>query len=154
MALLPGMEDPCIERGRAVAAHIAAGPRGGLAVVSTYLRDGEGWSAANTATAWRVLEALASVQGPVLWAGDFNMTVQELLKPGFIQRAGLYVVAAGKPTCKAGGGREIDYFLVNQQLLTLLRGVEVQDGPFYPQPCAAQHPGRDASVACQGLGAA
>ena len=71
------LERGCVlEEGRSVVAAIPAFVRGGVVVVSTYLRHSEGWTEANLQSVQRVAEFLGGSKQSWIWGGDFNMGPQ------------------------------------------------------------------------------
>eukprot|EP00974_Lingulodinium_polyedra_P039540 3792268-Lingulodinium_polyedra.AAC.1 len=90
-----------IEKARSVAGYTAGLARGGVTLVTSYIRDSEGLSADNMASIWKVMECLAAVKGNWLWAGDFNMEPQELNATGLLHSmgGGGIAIAPNSATC-------------------------------------------------------
>ena len=71
----PGRPDPVMEEGRMVGGHFHYGVTGGIVMISVYLRTGEGMSAANLASVWRLCEYLMELNSRgYAWmvGGDFQ----------------------------------------------------------------------------------
>ena len=66
----PGRDDPELVPGRLLAAHVRAGPGGGVVVISVYLHDSVGLSAVNLAIFWELIQGPTDVVlGPVGQSG-------------------------------------------------------------------------------------
>ena len=89
-------------RSRAVAGVITLAGCPPFAVVSSYLRSGEGLSKANAAILAEIGKALQVMNIPFIWGGDFNMPPETLAASEVHTRTRAAIVAAtgGAVTCR------------------------------------------------------
>ena len=117
-----------IEEGRAVSGYIPSFRRGGLTVVSCYLRHSVGWDADNAATCRAVAQHLGGCPGEWIWGGDFNMEPSTLNHEGWLHKMGAVVAAPTRPTCWASDeGSKIDYFVFSSELAHSIPEVTVME---------------------------
>ena len=104
--------------------------RGGLHLISVYLRDSEGLSQANLDILHSVAATISELQGPWLIAGDFNLEPSLLRQSGWLQLVKGVVHAPPNPTC---GLKTYDYFVSSDSLAYAVVGVaNVIDEGSYP----------------------
>ena len=94
--------------------------RGGIHLISIYLRDAEGLSQANLDILHCVAAAIAELQGPWLIAGDFNLEPCLLRQSGWLQLVSGVVHAPLQPTC---GLKTYDFFVSSRSLAFAVVGV-------------------------------
>ena len=94
--------------------------RGGLHLVSVYLRDSEGLSQANLDILHHVAAAISGLQGPWLIAGDFNIEPNLIRQSGWLQLVRGVVHAPAQLTC---GLKRFDYFISSENLACAVVGV-------------------------------
>ena len=94
--------------------------RGGIHLISVYLRDTEGLSQANLDILHSVAAAISELQGPWLIAGDFNLEPALLRQSGWLQLVKGVVHAPPNPTC---GLKTYDYFVSSDSLAFAVVGI-------------------------------
>jgi ribonuclease HI len=99
--------------------------RGGVVLASVYLWHSEGLTDRNLALLYAAGDAVIAHGGPWVLAGDFNMTPEELaVADTWLRRVGGRVFAPALPTCRSsGGGRAIDFFIVDQRIAHAVESV-------------------------------
>ena len=96
--------------------------KGGLHCGSIYPIVSEGMSATNCDLLQAVVEDLASLRGPWLVGGDWNMPPDVLVASGWPQFVNGVIVAPPTPTCR---GNTNDYFVVSAELAHAVGGAAV-----------------------------
>ena len=94
--------------------------RGGIHIVSIYLKHTEELSPDNLAILDAAAQLIDSLRGPWLLAGDFNMEPATLQAGGFLDLVHGQVFAPSQPTCKQ---RCYDYFVVSSCLAPFVHSV-------------------------------
>ena len=99
-------------------------------MITSYLRHSEERSEANLASMAKVAAILAAINGPWIWAGDFNMSHGVLSEGGWIATLGGAILATEKPSFVGSGSASfIDYFVVPRDLIPRCQlGAQVIDG--------------------------
>ncbi len=133
---MPRVGSHVITPGRAVAALLEAPGYRPCTVVSIYLEDGAGLSAANLAHLEAVGNCIAA-QGddmPFVAGGDMQMDPSVLAAAGFATRTNSVMVASRDPrgTCRTSRtATELDYFFVHEDMAKGLKSVRaVNDNPI------------------------
>ena len=104
--------------------------RGGLHLISIYLRHSEGLSLANLDIVHSVAAAISDLKGPWLVAGDFNLEPSLLRQSGWMQLVKGVVHAPAQPTC---GLKTYDFFVSSASLAFAVAGVaNVVDAGAHP----------------------
>ena len=104
--------------------------RGGLHLISIYLRHSEGLSPANLDILHSVAAAISALKGPWLVAGDFNLEPSLLRQSGWMQLVKGVVHAPAQPTC---GLKTYDFFVSSASLAFAVAGVaNVVDAGGHP----------------------
>ena len=118
---------------RVAHAWIAAVCKGGVHVISVYLRHSEGLSQENITILDAVACFIDTLRGPWLITGDFNMEPDVLRSSGWTQVIGGQLHVAEQGTCN---DRKYDYFVVDQALSPYVRSVRRLDyhacNPHFP----------------------
>ena len=112
--------DPEADISRFCVRWLGAVCRGGIHLISVYLRDSEGLSQANFDILHSVAAAIAELQGPWLLAGDFNVEPSLLRQSGWLQLDKGVVHAPTQPTC---GLKTYDFFISSESLAFAVVGV-------------------------------
>ena len=104
--------------GRAAGARIHGLIKGGVLVLSVYLKSGEPpTSALNWATLVKVAEAVNTARLPFIIGGDWQCTPAELRASKWLDMIAGNMVASTEATCVTDrSAREIDYFIVSAGL--------------------------------------
>ena len=132
----PGTSDGQIVRGRATGIWVGGVMRGGLYVASVYMFVNRGLRYGtspcenpNWTLLLELLVALRRTRGPWIIGGDWNMSPEELMASGWLEKAGGAVVASQEATCDAADeGTRIDFFVVAKELLPYVEAVSVVYG--------------------------
>jgi len=112
------------------AAWVGAIVKGGVHCFSLYLKDGDGMGDTNTAILTQLAAAIASVKGPWVVGGDWNMTPQDLLNSNWPSIVKGHVHAPALPTCNDS---TYDFFVVSNELNGAVKGVvRLSDGGCKP----------------------
>ena len=102
--------------GRATAAKLCMGPKGGMVVISVYLIDSIGPVEENWQSLLRVAEFISSLEVPWICGADWNCSSVALAESGWLQLVGGCVLAGPDSigTCRTRSGwySNIDYFVV------------------------------------------
>ena len=86
-------------RHRMTVSWINAYMRGGLYVVSVWLRDSEGLSPGNLDLLQLLARVLINLKGPWVVAADWNITPEVLVKAAWLRMVGGHIHANSAPTC-------------------------------------------------------
>ena len=128
--------------GRIVARHIHGFLPGGILAICVYMHLPRGSAQLHTETVQRLGAFLARMDRPFIVAGDWNCTPSYVADMGLPARLQATVVHAAQPTCHTPTVRGItsrclDFFLLSDVLLPLIRRVDVRDFNARPH-CAVQ----------------
>eukprot|EP00973_Karenia_brevis_P025544 3525646-Karenia_brevis.AAC.1 len=135
--------------GRATAARVSMGPKGGMVLISAYLQDTIGPVGENWVLLLRVAELIHSLGTPWAVGADWNCSPDELEASGWLGMIGgsIMSVSSGIGTCRTKTGRytNLDYFVVPVYSAPMysMRGV-VRDAGIKPhrpvQMAMSSHP--------------
>ena len=104
--------------------------RGGLFILSIWLRDSEGLSPENLDILQHAVEVLASLRGPWVIGGDWNMNPQVLAASGWLALVDGVIHAPEQPTCN---NNTYDYYVVSKAFSSAVAGVlQVEDAGLQP----------------------
>jgi hypothetical protein len=104
--------------------------KGGVHFFSVYLKDGEGMSDTNAAILTQLAMAVASVRGPWIAGGDWNMTPATLAASNWPTIARGRIHAPALPTCN---DKTYDYFVTSADISDAVSGVvRINDGGCSP----------------------
>ena len=128
-------------------AHVSAVVRGGVHCGSIYLKFGEGLSIENMEILQQAEKAISHLRGPWVFAGDWNITPQMLVRSGWLKAVGGTVVAPVNPTCH---NAIYDFFVVSDGLVPAVEGVmRIEDAglsPHWPSRLLLRADGRRPKV--------
>ncbi len=114
--------------------------RGGVHLGCVYIRTSEGMSGANGDILQQVAEDLATIRGPWILAGDFNMTAADLEASGWLSLVGGVAIVPPSPSCN---GDNIDFFVVSESMSHAAIGAAVIEGRCGIQPALGCAPLRN-----------
>ena len=114
--------------GRAAFGHVAVLVKGGFALASVYLVTTTGFGPENLGILRDLGVALLDCGLPFVIGGDFEVDPRVLMETGWLAAISATIIAPKELTCTAGEGATIDYFVVSDQLVPKVRGVDVLFG--------------------------
>ena len=128
--------------GRVLARHIHGFLPGGLLAVCVYVPVLRGTTQLHVEAAQRLGAFLARVDRPFIVAGDWNCVPSHVADLGLPARLQATLVHTALPTChaptvKGTTSRCLDYFLISDVLLPVIRNVQVRGLGARPH-CAVQ----------------
>ena len=108
--------------------------RGGIHVISLYLKDSEGLSEYNLRVLQEAAVLALTLGTPWIMAGDWNITPEQLQAANWLGVAKGTVFATELPTCHCS---TYDYFVVSHNLAHAVVGVQrIDDAGLHPHhPC-------------------
>jgi hypothetical protein len=111
---LPRRREPCSELdGRIQARWVGAVCKGGIHLISAYFHTGEGLSQRNLDMMHHVARLIASLRGPWVIGGDFNLPPDVVRSCGWLSLVAGVIAAPGEATCNE---QTYDYFIVSETL--------------------------------------
>ena len=121
-------------RHRISAAHVSAVMKGGIHVISVYLKDSVGLTDYNLRVLQEVAALALTLGTPWIIAGDWNITPDQLQAANWLGVAKGTVFATELPTCHSN---TYDYFVVSHNLTHAVVGVQrIGDAGLHPHhPC-------------------
>ena len=99
---------------------IAGVAKGGIHVVSVYLKDMEGIGGTNTAVLEQLAAHVKTLRGPWVIGGDWNLEPKALRDAGWLDMIGGAVAAPDAPTCN---GKVYDFWIVKKSFEHAVAGV-------------------------------
>ena len=104
--------------------------RGGIFILSIWLRDSEGLSPENLDILQQVAEVLSSLRGPWVIGGDWNINPQVLAASGWLGIVDGVIHSPEEPTCNSN---TYDYFVVSKTFSGAVAGVlQIEDAGLQP----------------------
>eukprot|EP00971_Amphidinium_carterae_P336082 6472238-Amphidinium_carterae.3 len=119
---VPSPEEACLD-GRVCAAKFNLGVPGGVTIISVYLTPGATMEVTRNEL-HALLHMVRRTEGPWIVCGDWNQAPHQLREWRFAEAAGGELHHTSLPTCTAGVGRVLDYFLIAHELSPLVLSLE------------------------------
>ena len=108
-------------------------------VLGAYFWVTEGWTVRNLSILDAIGELVRAYDIPWVLQADFNNTPDTLMATGWVADVGGTIFSSAAPTCQGkGGGRVIDYFVVDTRIARAFGAAEVLDAPTSPRSSASE----------------
>ena len=104
--------------------------KGGIYIISIYLKDAEGLSETNMYILEQAAIYIKALKGPWIIGGDWNLEPHLLTAANWLNMVGGVVHAPSQPTCHA---HVYDYFVVHKAISPAIAGVQrLEDAGLFP----------------------
>ena len=108
---------PAALRHRLVVAWVDGVVKGGIYLISVYPKDSQGLGESNMWLLEVIAAIIATLRGPWIAAGDWNMDPNTMLEAGWPQTLGARLVFPDRPTYESGDGQsKIGFFFVESSI--------------------------------------